>query len=479
MKALSINVTQIPYNAIGDDSTDNTLAIQTAINDSKTNDIKLEFPKGIYLISGSLTIPSDIEIDFGNATIKRKAGSGVFDMIKNSDETNGNSNIILRNLIIDGNKDVDNLKNINDADRFSGLKLVKVSDSRLENIRVTRTVNFEIRQANPAAGIWLKECVDTDGFNIDGDNNDGTAIITSTNSIRVRIIGSRTYENNGSGIAIAGDGSTYCELHNLVSYENNTSNVTVNGKYSKVTNVTTFKSKFSGLNIGHGPDGPLTDPPQSPADFTFASNIYTYENDLQGLTIAGSEGVHVTDVFAEKNKKHNIRIFALATKTKLSRIVCLSSEGTETSNGILYETGIDHVLENSKIAFSRDHGVVVTRQQSAGGDTLPKTQVDIGFGMEIYNNGQGAGSSGTQNASGILLEANAEKCKVFLNNIYDDQTVKTQKYGLRIASGTDHQIVFPENIKDNSLCNIQRISPQTNEKKTAQTDNLSPLTCEQ
>lgn len=247
----------------------------------------------------------------------------------------------------------------------------------------------------------------------------------------------------------------------------------MNGKYSKVTNVTTYKSKFSGLNIGHGPKV-IGDPPTSPADFTFASNVHSYENDLDGLTIAGSNGVHVVDLFAEKNKRHNIRIYNLATKTKLSRIVSLSSAGPGSSFGVLYETGIDHVLDNSKIAFNRDHGVVVTRQD----ETLSKTQVDIGFGMEIYNNGQGAESGGTQHASGILLESGVEKCKMFLCNIYDNQSVKTQKYGIRIVNGTDHEIIFPENIEGNAVCNIQRLSTQTLERKTEQTNNLDPLACE-
>ena len=129
MKALSINVTESPYNALGDDNTDNKLAIQSAIDAidgmAEIDKLKLEFPKGIYIISGTLTIPSNIEIDFGNATIKRKPGSYVFDMITNDDKVNGNQDLAIKNLIIDGNKDIDNLKSSNVGDRFSGLKLVK------------------------------------------------------------------------------------------------------------------------------------------------------------------------------------------------------------------------------------------------------------------------------------------------------------------------------------------------------------------
>jgi hypothetical protein len=70
VKATFINVQD--YGAVGNGTTDDTTAIQNAINAAESNLIRLEFPMGTYIISGSLTIPSGIEINGNGATIKRK-----------------------------------------------------------------------------------------------------------------------------------------------------------------------------------------------------------------------------------------------------------------------------------------------------------------------------------------------------------------------------------------------------------------------
>ncbi|UYZ62045.1 glycosyl hydrolase family 28-related protein [Hymenobacter weizhouensis] len=55
-----INITQAPYFAKGDGKTDNTAALQQAINDYLKSGRILYFPKGIYLISNKLTYGSDL-----------------------------------------------------------------------------------------------------------------------------------------------------------------------------------------------------------------------------------------------------------------------------------------------------------------------------------------------------------------------------------------------------------------------------------
>jgi len=52
-----VNVTQPPYSAKGDGVTDNTEALQRALNENVGRHKALYFPKGTYLVSRTLTWP--------------------------------------------------------------------------------------------------------------------------------------------------------------------------------------------------------------------------------------------------------------------------------------------------------------------------------------------------------------------------------------------------------------------------------------
>lgn len=63
-------VTPEMFGAIGDGETDDTEAIQNAINSARDNKVKVMLFSKSYLISSSLTIYTNVEIDGNNATIK-------------------------------------------------------------------------------------------------------------------------------------------------------------------------------------------------------------------------------------------------------------------------------------------------------------------------------------------------------------------------------------------------------------------------
>ena len=91
------------YGAKGDEVTDDTLAIQNAIN-SLTNGGTIYFPNGTY-ISRLLTIPSNITIKGASkekTILKLKANAGT-QLLKNADATNGNTGITIEDIQFDGN----------------------------------------------------------------------------------------------------------------------------------------------------------------------------------------------------------------------------------------------------------------------------------------------------------------------------------------------------------------------------------------
>lgn len=455
-----INVTAAPYNAIGDGITDDTTALQSAINAavaSSTNQQRVEFPRGIYIVSSTLYLPTGTNIEGNGAVIKRMAGSTtIFDMIVNSDPINGNTNISIKNLTIDGNRQANNLSPEVNAERFSGLAFTKVSDSFLENVTANNTVNGEIQPTgSTCAGIYLFECNDIICNRINGFDNDRSAILLQ-DSNRIRIYGSITGGNSGSGIT-----SSYsheCEYHDLLSYNNGTneysvkySNISINGLKCKGSNITTYGATGSGLNIGHYHSN--EEEQRDKADYTFISRVHSYDNGIEGVTIAGSYGVILTQIYVENNYRNNIKIYDYASQTVISHIFSISSGGT----GILYESGVGHTISNATVFYSEGSGIYI------GEDT----NVTVGLGVETFDNCKSAAGSG----AGVLVDK-AFDCRIVGLKSYDTGSSSKKQYGLWIAgtgsASRENQVLFDWGIKNNlsginikqtSVINLQRDNP--------------------
>lgn len=107
---LVINVKD--YGATGNGSTDDTTAIQSAVNAASTG--VLVFPRGTYIVSQTIVIPNHIVIDglygkdrsFG-VIIKQAAGANLDAVIAHTNwynnSTGGGDFFVVRNIIIDGN----------------------------------------------------------------------------------------------------------------------------------------------------------------------------------------------------------------------------------------------------------------------------------------------------------------------------------------------------------------------------------------
>ena len=394
--------------------------LQTVINDSSNRNIKLTLKKNTYEIENTLLMPSNVEIDFNGSTIKRKKGSGVYDLIRNSDTINGNKNIKICNLVLDGNKDIDSLTATDKADRFGGLVLKKVKNSELKNIIVTATVNAE-----DTAGIYFEDCSDIYGYRINGYNNDRTAILATRS--KVKINESVTYNNLGSGIG--SKASDECEYNNIKTYNNGYSNLSINGKRCKINNVLSYGSAYSGVNVGHI---------SNPSDDTILLNVHSYDNGYEGLTIAGSSGVQVIGLEVYGNVRNNIQIKDNASSTKLLNVVSKNSGGT-SAKGIIYKSGKNHYLDSAEIFGNAGSGVYV----DAG------VSVNMGSSLKCYNNGKKSSS----NSAGIVLNSSVN-CTIMKAECYDDQSSKTQETGIWIAGGSGHSILL-NNCHDNKTYQIR------------------------
>jgi len=127
--------TVLEYGATGDGTTDDTTAIQDAIDDNE-HDI-IVFPIGTYIISSALSLTDNITLLLCKGATLYLADSSDDYMIKNDDTTSGNSGItICGEGIIDANKD--------NNTGHSAIYLIKCTNTRIYDVEIKNASIFGI-----------------------------------------------------------------------------------------------------------------------------------------------------------------------------------------------------------------------------------------------------------------------------------------------------------------------------------------------
>jgi len=389
--------------AKGDGSTDDAAGLQAAMNFAASNNLELVAPgKGTYLIGSGLSIPSGLRADFKGSTIKRKSGS-VFNMLENTSGTG----IKLQNLVVDGNKAADGRVAANVGDRFGGIVLNSVTSSELRNVTVNNTVNAE----DGRAGVYLYGCTGVDLYNVGGSGNDRSCVYIE-NSTKVRLFGSTTANNLGSGVTsqLADD----CEYYDVTAVNSGYSGISINGKRSKGRNLraTGTAVGYAGVNIGH-------DDNNNRADDSIIENIHSYDNAGWGVVVAGSARVQLRGVYTKGNTNHNLQVGYNSSACTLSG---LTSTGSALS-GAIFTSGKGHKITSGEIFGNAYYGVDVETGCSA----------TISSDVRIYNN-----CTADNTLAGVLLNGSVD-CTVDAE-CFDDQGVKTQGYGVWLVGGSGNML---------------------------------------
>jgi parallel beta-helix repeat protein len=144
------------YGAKGDGTSDDTIAIQNAINIVKPTGGKVLFPKGRYLISSAITVPSYVTLE----GIGEK--SEIFTVTNNLSlivsETNAEK-VVVRNLKVSGNGTGTQPANAIDAPNVSaagcGIVFIGVNKGLIENCIVDNCGGNGLNGNNGIAGIYL------------------------------------------------------------------------------------------------------------------------------------------------------------------------------------------------------------------------------------------------------------------------------------------------------------------------------------
>jgi parallel beta-helix repeat protein len=193
---LCYNVRSAPFLATADGTTDDTTAIQTAINIAEAaGGGTVFFPEGTYLVS-SLTVDSD------NVTL---AGTGRGSIIKSTSDDEivkgmSAAGLVVRDLQILG--DADALKTLQ-----RGIQWTSVTDGLIHNVYVKNCGYDGILLLSGCVGNTVSSCNVTgctdDGINIGGDNS----AICRNNTVVGNVVTSCT----GVGVHIS-DGSSFTSV---------------------------------------------------------------------------------------------------------------------------------------------------------------------------------------------------------------------------------------------------------------------------
>jgi parallel beta-helix repeat protein len=407
------------YGATGDGVTDDTVALQDAISGSGT----LWIPSGSYVVSTPLILGSNTHlIALPGAVFLRPTGTTT--ATSGSIITNSNgSNIIIEGLTIDGQYGA-----YSAAYRHGGIVLVNCTNAIIRDCVVTRTVNNEL-----TAGIYLEYCWDCVVENCYLYDNDRTAAIIRYGA-RNKFLHSTARDNAGSGFAITE--AVDCEISHCTTYGNGYSNITVNGLRGRVIGNVSYNSTYTGIVFGHA--GIDADPDGHPASDSICKGNHSYDNLLDGISVANSQYVTIDDNVVFGNQRRNIQLYTwgpwdndLLACTITNNTVYGTGITTGSQIGIYIEKGLYHIIKGNRVTDNQYSGIYLDYQS---GSSIVANNICKNNNQVVVSTG-GIHSSG----SGIVLAQSFGNI-VTGNQCLDDQASPTQGYGIRIADGGNHSV---------------------------------------
>lgn len=413
------------FGAVGDGVTDDTAAVQRALNAGQR--VSFGGPPNVYAVTNTITIPSSRTLEGAQATVRRKAGSGAFDIFQNSDQVGGNQDISIVGLIVDGNAAADGLDPTVPADRFSGISFVGVTgNSRVEYCTVTGTVNNET-----GGGIYVVDCEDVSIADNEVYDNDRSGIVYF-NGARNKFIRNVAYSNGGSGIVGGGCADALFAFN--TTHTNGSAGVHTGLNAScpraRVMANLSYGNTGSGIAIGEA---------VYTSDNAVAQGNECRDNTLDGISVQYSDRVQLIGNKLNGNARHNIRLFNGADECVVVGNVAIGSTGGQ---GIYVDDGVRHIIASNLCKSNAGSGIVI---DSTATDGICCDNVCVN------NDIAGAG------ASGILLTSTTN-WNVSNNRCYDTAGAGgTQDYGITISAGSG-SILSGNIVYTNAVSGIRELS---------------------
>lgn len=237
------------FGATGDGSTDDTTAIQAAINASYGS--TLYFPAGTYIVS-ALTVSNSLNlvgVGYTFTTLKLKNSANNIPLT-----ISAATNVSMSDLTVDGNK-------ANNASGFSCVRINGASDApEFHRVRFANAKTDGLSQAGTVSKLLVSECV------AENCGNDGMSISSATTSLIIsnrssgngrfgivvtssynRVIGNACFNNTSTGIAFVS--ASYCVANGNSCFGNTGHGLQFNACFNSVQSGNNCSSNgISGLD---------------------------------------------------------------------------------------------------------------------------------------------------------------------------------------------------------------------------------------
>lgn len=380
--------------------------------------------KGDFAFS-TITIPSFTRLDLTEARLLQKSQTNN-NFIRNSDTTNGNTNIEIVGGLIDGNRANQSAGGTEDGQSMIFFKFCSnvwihhttVQYGDFHNIRftecptdikVTNIRSIEARHEHVSDHAWAS-AQDVCRGHIIANNYfentvDGNTSIATVNISDCLVIGNYTYKTFGPSSGIA-----------------------VNGLRSVVVGNTVIDASGVGIFLAQ-----VNNPDVNTNDSVIANNVVINATSY-GIAINGYPG---SGIVFTGNRVHN------GGGSQIAGIYCSLSQDCVISNNIVSNRG--------------GNGIYVL-----GTTALPAKRINI-TGNICYNNGQAAGGANHQAGIQVLslnASGDASYVNVTGNQCYDNQGTKTQLYGMRISNATNC-LIANNDLRDNSTAGFNQSGTNT------------------
>lgn len=461
--ALAISVKDSTYSAAGDGATDDTVSLRSAFMTGAAN---IFLPSGTYLVSSVLTLGSNQRLyGVGEGSVI-KAASGHTSTILTNANSSGNSNIVLENFTVDGNK----------LSRATGQHLIHLtcnSGSTNENLMLRRLTGKD----SPALGFIVSRTSGAEVSNNHVYGNDRDGITFYFGCRNVKVVDNRIHHCGDDFIGLNAENET-SSGHSMMDFVvarnfcgpsqvSAGAGIAVRGAARVVVADNVVQDgREAGISISNWNTSPAEDVLVT-GNVILNAGAANSGNDGHGINIVGARA---TSSLSGAAGCHRVTIRGnnvVNPRTTCVRAIVSASSGTITQlaiegntlscgtlsasgRGILSDTGpiIGYRIVGNSVMSAQDRGIFL--------DDATRYHRQVVIANNIVLN---SGLAGT--VPGIEVRS-AENVTITGNHATDTQASPTQQYGIRISNISNAAVISGNYVLGNATGGINVNNAPTN-----------------